>query len=166
MNRMLTYTGLEVDIQNPALESICIEDIAHSLSQQCRFTGHTSEFYSVAEHCVLLSERSSYPKWALMHDAAEAYISDIATPVKHLPKVHNVIRPLENKILAVIAEKFDLPWPMPEEVHQLDKLLGDSEFYSLMHKDNASDFHPPLWTPREARTMFLIEYERLFNART
>ena len=71
-------------------DDVNIVDIAHSLAMQCRFTGHTKVFYSVAQHSVLVSkllERRGCDHatvlWGLMHDAAEAYlVGDVATPVK------------------------------------------------------------------------------------
>ena len=81
---IITFTGKIIDPINPDPEDIDIRDIAHSLSQQCRFTGHTSEFYSVAEHSVLVSEAVPARDAALglMHDATEAYLADLAKPIK------------------------------------------------------------------------------------
>ena len=99
---------------------ISILDIAHSLSQQCRYTGHTKKFYSVAEHSLIVSDYLPHPfkLWGLMHDAAEAYMCDLASPIKHsLPK----FKAMENKIMDVIAIKYGLaPYPMPVEVKKID----------------------------------------------
>lgn len=82
--RIQTYTGLMVDPMHLSLQDIRLEDIAHALSNLCRFTGHTSRFYSVAEHCVHASRVAA--EWAtreaLLHDASEAYLQDIPTPIK------------------------------------------------------------------------------------
>ncbi len=88
--KIVTYTGKVFDLLNPTPDKVCIEDIAHSLAYQCRYTGHTREFYSVAQHCVLMAENPDLPgdpMAKLMHDAAEAYIGDIARPWKHLLSV-------------------------------------------------------------------------------
>ena len=51
---LATYTRKVFDLLNPKPEMVCIEDIAHSLAYQCRYTGHTRQFYSVAQHCFAL----------------------------------------------------------------------------------------------------------------
>lgn len=79
-----TYMGRRFYPLDPRPQDVAIEDIAHALSMKCRYTGHTARFYSVAEHC----ERASYlvpPQYALaalLHDASEAYLPDLAAPVK------------------------------------------------------------------------------------
>lgn len=93
-----TYTGKAVDFSKPIpLHVICLEDIAHALAMQCRFNGHCLRFYSVAEHSVHVAERvdelwklehvGQIPieirQWALLHDAAEAYVGDMVRPLKH-----------------------------------------------------------------------------------
>lgn len=89
-----TFTGKKVDVFHPTPEMVDIEDIAHALSMTCRFGGHCRDFYSVAEHSVLVEQigrRISQsltiidPRISihlLLHDAAEAYIGDIITPIK------------------------------------------------------------------------------------
>src|ERR1035441_1601867 len=74
-------------IPNPA--DIRIEDIAHALSNQCRFGGHTREFYSVAEHSVRVSQLCTPENalWGLLHDASEAYLSDVTAPITELPQL-------------------------------------------------------------------------------
>jgi uncharacterized protein len=81
---ILTYTGRRFSPLAPRPEDVCIEDIAHALANKCRFTGHTQRFYSVAEHSVLVQSLVSPPYGlaALLHDAAEAYLPDIASPIK------------------------------------------------------------------------------------
>jgi hypothetical protein len=81
-----TYNGHKFDPMNVGLETIDINDIAHALSLLCRFNGHIKELYSVAQHCVLMSEQvePKYAFHALLHDAAEAYVSDVPRPFKPL----------------------------------------------------------------------------------
>lgn len=92
-NWMQTYTGRQFWPLDPRPEEIDLEDIAHSLSMQCRFAGHCYTFYSVAEHCVRVSNalerlREGWPDaplfalMGLMHDASEAYLVDLPRPVK------------------------------------------------------------------------------------
>lgn len=90
MNRHITtFTGRRVDPLALQPSDVCIEDVAHALSLKCRFSGHASHFYSVAEHSLLVAD--IVQRWgggafdclaALLHDAAEAYLPDIATPLK------------------------------------------------------------------------------------
>jgi uncharacterized protein len=79
-----TYTGRRVYPLDPSPEDIDIADIAHALSNVCRFTGHVREFYSVAQHSVIVSEcvPAPFALLGLMHDAPEAYIGDISRPLK------------------------------------------------------------------------------------
>ena len=79
---MMTFTGIQFFIADPDPEAIRVVDVAHALSMICRFGGHVSEFYSVAQHSVLASEWCD-PRLAaevLIHDAAEAYVGDVIYP--------------------------------------------------------------------------------------
>lgn len=79
-----TLSGKQFWPLDPRAEDVCIEDIAHSLSLKCRFTGHVRKFYSVADHCIRVSYavRPAFALPALLHDAAEAYLCDVAAPIK------------------------------------------------------------------------------------
>lgn len=86
-----TYRGHAYDFRNPTSDMIEIDDIKHALSNMCRFAGHVSRFYSVAEHSVLVSrivERyhgsRDAQRIALFHDAHEAYVWDAPRPFKPL----------------------------------------------------------------------------------
>lgn len=81
-----TFSGIEFDLLNPNPNDIDIEDIAHELSMLCRFNGHCKEFYSVAEHSVYVSYEidEEFALIGLLHDAAEAYLGDVPTPLKKL----------------------------------------------------------------------------------
>src|SRR4051812_43149736 len=80
--RIITHTGKWFNVLDPNPDEVDIEDIAHALALQCRFTGHTDEFYSVAQHSVLVANHcpSEYGIYGLLHDGSEAYLSDIARP--------------------------------------------------------------------------------------
>ena len=116
---ILTFSGLLFDATDPSPHDICLLDIEASLAKTNRFGGHTKAPYSVAQHCVLMSSR--VPKedrlWALLHDATEAYIGDLPKPIKNaLPAFED----MEERIMMVIARKYDLPWPMPQSVKDAD----------------------------------------------
>jgi len=114
-----TFTGKQFYVLDPRPEDICIEDIAHSLSQQCRYNGHCKAFYSVAQHCLDIVENMKYNNYSnkiqlygLLHDSAEAYISDIPRPIKRSIDGFNEI---EDKILDQIWVKFDILEPSEKE---------------------------------------------------
>lgn len=102
-----TASGILYDVVNPKPEHVWIEDIAHHLSQQCRYSGATKRFYSVAEHSIWVSliVPPKYAREALLHDAAEAYCIDLPRPIKHLPEMGHY-RELEWRNERAIAERF------------------------------------------------------------
>lgn len=122
-----TYVGIRFHPLDPRQQDICHEDIAHALSLLCRYNGHGSKFYSVAEHCSILAhhvwlntrnKRLAFA--ALMHDAAEAYIGDLPRPLKYmLPQYQEV----ERKIEAVIFETYDIHPNELEYVKTLDRRM-------------------------------------------
>lgn len=84
-----TYTGKAFDFMSLHDAPVCIEDVAHSLSLLCRYNGHCTTFYSVAEHaymCALLAGRLGFDTItrfaALHHDDAEAFSGDIIRPLE------------------------------------------------------------------------------------
>ena len=107
-------------LPNPA--DIRIEDIAHALSNQCRFGGHAREFYSVAEHCVRVSQncRPEDALWGLLHDASEAYLSDVPAPLKELPQFE-AYRAAERSLQGTIAVRFGLSTEQPRSVTEADR---------------------------------------------
>lgn len=167
---IVTYTGKEFDVLHPDPSLICLEDIAHALSQTCRFTGHTSRFYSVAEHsyhCSKLVAITEHQRACLLHDAAEAYLNDIASPVKrHLPEYNE----FEENLICIIFNKYALyriaPWD--ERIKDVDKYMLRSEIHGLMpvvspafnkiFSETPPDELPvPIegWHPEFAKKMFL-----------
>ena len=119
---------------------IDIKDIAHSLANLCRFTGHTKEFYSVAKHSVFASKMvpQELSLQALLHDATEAYVGDLNSPLKDiLPE----FKTIETHIWSVIATKFGVPVEMDPLVKQADMALLHAE--SLKYLAPCQDSH--LW---------------------
>ncbi|MDF7810480.1 hypothetical protein [Hymenobacter sp. YC55] len=104
-----TFTGQDFDPFNPSPAKIKIEDIAHALANQCRFSGHTKQFYSVAQHCVEVASRVApeYQGLALMHDASEAYLADLPRPLKAMDQFQ-FYRDAEKVLQATINHKFGL----------------------------------------------------------
>lgn len=87
MTKILTNSGLWFDFVNPTVEQVCVHDIAHSLARTCRFGGHTFGHYSIAQHSMvvadlLVDQGPMTQLHGLLHDAHEAYIGDIVTPLK------------------------------------------------------------------------------------
>jgi hypothetical protein len=131
MSWIQTFTGKQFWPLTPRVEDVDVRDIAHSLSLQCRFNGHCRLFYSVAEHSVRVSRAVStgMAPWGLLHDAAEAYLTDLPRPVKaRLTEFQG----LEERLLEVIARAFGLPWPMPAAVQEADDVLLATEARDLM----------------------------------
>jgi hypothetical protein len=117
-----TFTGIKFNPFDPEIwERIDIMDIAHASSNICRFNGHVKMFYSLAQHCVLVSYLCD-PADAfegLLHDGSEAYLSDVVRPVKETEAFESY-RKLEKKLEADIARKFGTPFPMSPSVRAAD----------------------------------------------
>jgi uncharacterized protein len=139
---MLTATGRTFWPCDPRPDEVAIEDIAHSLSLQCRWNGHTKTFYSVAQHCLLVSFvcDAADALWGLLHDAAEAYISDLPRPVKRDPHLTRYLE-IERGIELAICERFNLPFGMPNSVKKADEIVLATEARDLMK--NTSNLYLP-----------------------
>jgi hypothetical protein len=165
---IFTYGGGTIEPLNPDPADIDIRAIAHSLAQQCRWTGHTLRFYSVAEHCVLAS-RITKTLDCLLHDASEAYLSDLARPVKQAPGLGEVYLEAEFKLEQAIAERFGLaPPPMSREVKAADEAMLKREAHQLVPHLGAIMAGPPpktpvcqCWAPSAAEARFLERYVEL-----
>lgn len=149
-----TFSGQYVNVFDPDPDTILIEDIAHALSQQCRFGGHLPEFYSVAQHSVLcaVAVPPEHALAALLHDASEAYMLDIPSPIKNrLPDY----KKYEDNLMQVIAKKFGFQYPLHEEVKQADKLLLEWEWDVLMLKKEIARG----WETYDAENRFLTAFK-------
>ena len=168
-----TYTGKKFYPLDPRPEEICIEDIAHSLSLQCRFAGHCRFFYSVGQHSLLVSRSVSTENamWGLLHDAAEAYLVDLPRPIKKYSELGRIYMQVETKLEEVIARRFGLPLDIPSEVKYADQRAVMTEKRDLMRpceweKDNHLDpFESRIvpWPPGTAESQFIREYDKLFT---
>jgi len=123
-----TYSGKKFYPLEPEKSEFLIEDIAHALSNMCRFAGHCNQFYSVAQHSVLVSNYVSTENalWGLLHDATEAYLSDIPRPIKRLAEFSQY-RKIENETMKAIAKNFNIGEIEPEEVKTMDSLILRNE---------------------------------------
>jgi uncharacterized protein len=118
-----TYSGGFLDVSNPRVEDIALEDIAHALSNICRYGGHCKTFYSVAEHAVFVSkrlERQGEPRHVqlagLHHDDSEYALSDIPRPLK--PLLGKAYERLTDRMDAAICKALGgPPWLRPEDFH-------------------------------------------------
>lgn len=167
---ILTCGGQYFNFEEPEKSHINIADIAHALSQICRFTGHTNQFYSVAQHCYLASYivPPELAFAALMHDAAEAYIGDVAKPLKNLLPDYKKV---EARVEKAVFEHFNVrgvddPW-----IKRADLIMLATEQRDFMptHDDDwfaGSDIKPLAhrinpWDSRKAASIFLMRFRDL-----
>jgi len=107
-----TFTGRKFYPLAPHEDDVDILDIAHALALKCRYSGHCREFFSVAQHSVMVSLMVPYSDsalWGLLHDAGEAYLPDVARPIKG----YTNIGPMETRVMLAVANKFQLPQKPP-----------------------------------------------------
>lgn len=167
-----TFTGKAFWPLSPQLAAIDIVDIAHALAMKCRYTGHTRHFYSVAQHSVLVSHvvPTADRRWGLLHDATEAYLPDVARPVKkNLPGFVEI----EDRLMECIATKFRLGGTMPVSVKEADVILLATERRDLMsdapYRWTSTENVDPLintidpWGPELAKERFLQRFKELFG---
>jgi hypothetical protein len=164
---IVTYTGRRFYPLAPRIEDIDIEDIAHALSNMCRFTGHCRQFYSVAQHSILAAYHA--PAWLklamLLHDASEAYLCDLSRPVKHSPGLA-AYRAAEDRLQQLVGQRFGVVFDDPM-VKQIDDrmlmterrdLTDASQPWSSHHLPPYEEIIYPL-SPGTAKEVFL-DYAR------
>lgn len=138
-------------------------DVAHALSNLCRFTGHSIEFYSVAEHSVLASYLvpPSLAAEALMHDAHEAFVGDMNSPLGSLLPEFKAIR---HQVDRAVRDRFRLRAAMPDEVKYADMQMLAAEQQQAMRSRRpwmqienieVPDVTLRFWSPMQARGKFL-----------
>ena len=165
-----TFTGKKFYPLDPRPEEIDVNDIVHALSHQCRFVGHCTSFYSIAQHSVLVSLLCNPDDalFGLLHDAAEAYLVDIPSPLKRLPEFA-AYREAEKKLMDVICDVFGLPHDEPASVKIADKRILATEARDLTVTEGRGwttlqdpyDFHIKPWTPEYARVKFVSRLHEL-----
>lgn len=170
---MQTYTGRAFWPLAPCAEDVDPADIAHALALLCRYGGHVNRFYSVAEHCVLMSQAVAPENalWALLHDATEAYMGDMVRPIKRAMPAYATA---EDRLMAVICDRFGLGYDCPAEVKAADNRILRDERDALMAPAplpwSAIEQVPALgveiegWPPAEAERRYLARLHELESA--
>lgn len=188
-----TYTGKQFFLLEPKPEDIDILDIAHALSMNCRFNGHCTDFYSVAEHSVRVCDcvknlaqvrvGEFYPliddidativlqAWGLLHDSAEAMISDVTKPVK---KMFPRFSEIEDDLMKVIMKALGVPCLCEKEHIQIIKdaddillatekrdLMVPSEHKWLLVNAKPANFHIVPFSHKKAKRKFLKYWEKI-----
>lgn len=169
-----TYTGRAVYPMDMRPEDICIEDIAHALSMQCRYSGHCLRFYSVAEHSVLIARwlrqvSDAVALEGLLHDATEAYLADVPRPIKPFLVGY---KEAEARAAEAIAQAFDLSMAgHPDIVHEADnRILHDERIQNMATSERGWSLTGvrlgvtlQFWSPERAKAEFLALFEELYG---
>ena len=137
-----TFSGHTFAPLEPVFADIRIEDIAHALANQGRYSGHTRFRYSVGEHSVRVSEAiqaaghaAMVQLWGLLHDASEAYLVDLPRPLKLTKEIGEPYRIVERRLMLAVCKRFSLPPREPAAVRKYDERLLATEVRDLMHGD-------------------------------
>lgn len=166
-----THTGKQFWPLDPNPDDISIIDIAVSLSRINRFTGHTTVPYSVGQHSCYVCDilPPEHKKWGLLHDAHEAYINDMTSPVKkYFPKYQEI----ETDLMKTVAKRFDLSWPVSKAIVEADYAILATEKRDIMGPEPASwgplpkpaNFTIEKWTVERAYKEFIRRFEHLFGS--
>ena len=156
-----TRSGIYVDVVNPTAAMLDINDIAHALSYQQRFSGHTANGFSVAQHCIncsyLVSDKNKIA--ALMHDASEAYLVDLPSPIKKLMPQYQQI---EHNLMLLIAKEFGFEYPLADAVKVIDGAMLQYEWDAYMIEQTSIPADVPIFQPKRAMQIFLDELFDLY----
>jgi hypothetical protein len=165
-----TRSGRKIEPLNLKPEDVLIEDVAAHLSKICRFTGAVSDFYSVAQHSVLVSVycEPEDALWGLLHDASEYVLQDVPRPLKHLVEFA-FYREAEYRAMSAICKAFGISEIQPASVGVADVRMLATEARDLM-----SPLHPEWrtlktpyvrriasWSPDQAEISFLRRFRAL-----
>lgn len=175
MTWIQTHAGGKLDYADENWTALSIEEIAHSLSNTCRYNGHCNEFYSVAEHSVWVSflVPNEYLLPALLHDASEAYVGDVPRPLKKF--MGQLFADLEEKAAVAVGKKFDITPDLfhCHEVKRADNAMLWYETQRLMPKNPVwNQFHDKgldgkikiqCLKPEDAKRLFLNRYKQIIS---
>lgn len=162
--RFLTKTGREIDILDFKVSDIRVEEIAHALALTCRYGGHCREFYSVAQHAVMVAsylDARGYSLEVVMaglhHDDSEAYLGDIIRPLKNLLPRYKEI---EERFEHTIAEHFGLHYPYHAAVKDADMKVFEQEVEDVKWYTPENPVIVP-WSWERAKTEYLRTHQML-----
>jgi hypothetical protein len=168
MEHIVTYMGEEFTPLEPDFDRIHIEDIAHALSLLCRANGHIVHFFSIAQHSINCANEAKARGLStriqlacLIHDASEAYISDITRPVKYYLSEYKII---EKRLQDMIYIKF-LGEPLSvDEFDSLDQIDNDLLVHELdaLMKKRIFNYRPEIKTTPSFECRDFLEVENEF----
>ncbi len=165
-----TYSRAKFWPKDPCPDEVEIADIAHALSNICRFGGHTREFYSVAQHSVFVSnllDSVANQRRGLMHDATEAYIGDIVRPIKQDWPEYQAV---EARLWHAVCERFGLREEhLPGDkwadntalVTEARDLFDIPPEWIKNYAERPLEFRVTPWPPQDAERLFLARWEEL-----
>lgn len=163
-----SLSGELININKPTAEMIKLEDIANALSKICRFGGHIPQFYSVAQHSVIVAALAPEDRKfeALMHDAAEAYVGDMIKPLKNIIGIP--FYTLEDLFIRVICEKFSLDYDKMQKLKEYDVMALEVEHEFLINKNkecwtfnmNTLKLPDTIMNHHEAKYEFMIAFHK------
>jgi len=141
VGHITTFTGKKFNLERPDFD---LEDIAHALANTCRYGGHCRKFYSVAEHSVNVArimdvEGLGDPREGIMHDATEAYLSDVPAPFKQFLPDWAAI---DHRLEALMRDRYQIG-RKTAGCKEADWLALFIEAYALL-PDGGESFHDPL----------------------
>lgn len=171
-----TVSGRWVNPFDPDPGQIELADISRALANQCRFGGHCRTFYSVAQHCVVVSDlieaqggSAEDALAALMHDAAEAYLGDLPHPIKHRSSLGAAFIEAERPLERAIRARFEIAEPSAQ-IKAIDRAVLATErrafsaemwHWPELEGVEAIDLELEAWSPDEAAAAFLRRFEEL-----
>lgn len=188
---MQTYSGRKFYPLAPLVDDIELMDVVHGLAMTCRYGGQCRRFYSVAEHCLIVSslveqharnagmaepEVRALAREALMHDSSEAYIGDMIRPLKHQPEMIE-FRRAEAAIETAIFAKFGIVSTHESHaiiktidnrilVDEISQLMPLPEMYlesPLLAEESPFGVKLACWEPQRAQEQFMARYRELFT---
>lgn len=158
MSWIQTYTGKRFDLLHPTVDQISLMDIAIALSRIQRWNGHLTESWTVLEHsmacaklCAKLTNDAQLVLTALLHDAQEAYIGDIVSPLKQ--QLSN-IKTIEERIAKTISVAFSTIHPFPELITRVDYIILATEAEYLGNHKPIDNWHLKFATPCGASIIY------------
>lgn len=177
---IVTSSGIKFNLLETTPDMITVEDMAHSLANQCRWTGHSKFHYSIAQHSYYCSFLGPVENlfWHLNHDNSEAYIGDMNRPLKHFTEAGDAYRKVEHPLQTLIYQTVGLHGEEPESVKLADEAVLYAELEQLIPtptfdmasnnpfgRSKAANIQIEEWSTRKAEQMWLDRYYYL-NQRT